>query len=74
MPWTTWFWPGHSTFFSSANDSPMKRQGFRSTVAAARAPAASPAMRGRAAEIGLAGHQRGLPVRRVLRRTSGSTS
>ena len=24
VPWITWFWPGHSTFFSSAQDSKMK--------------------------------------------------
>ncbi len=24
VPWITWFWPGHSTFFSSAHDSWMK--------------------------------------------------
>ena len=26
MPWITWFWPGHSTFFSSATHSLTKRQ------------------------------------------------
>ena len=25
VPWTTWFWVGHSTFFSSAQDSETKR-------------------------------------------------
>ena len=25
VPWMTWFWVGHSTFFSSAQDSETKR-------------------------------------------------
>ena len=25
VPWTTWLWVGHSTFFSSAQDSETKR-------------------------------------------------
>ena len=49
VPWMTWFWVGHSTFFSSAHDSKMK---FRaaSTSPAGRVSADRPA------EIRLACH------------------
>ena len=30
VPWMTWFWPGHSTFLSSAQDSAMKFERLRS--------------------------------------------
>ena len=61
MPWITWFWLGHSTFLSSADDSWMKRQTrakrlppppARAASAAGRASGAAP----RRGEVGFARH------------------
>ena len=56
VPWISCFWPGHSTFFSSAQDSPTK---LRSACAAARRRARLPAALRRLAPGAAAGALRG---------------
>ena len=58
VPWTTWFWPGHSTFFSSAIDSLTKRQGFARRVAAAAVRVLAGAERGARPRSASPRHQR----------------
>src|SRR5258708_36589040 len=53
VPWTIWFWVGHSTFWSSAQDSPMKRMAPRNGPPRRGCASTSPAGRGPRRDGGL---------------------